>query len=559
MAQYRSRPYRRKIPSGIDAISDSSSKMPQVAVKGDLLWFDGADMQRIPAGAAGEILRMVNGIPTWQTLAEAGIAPNTPDFLVGTSDAALTGEIVVGTTPGGELGNTWASPTVDSVHSGSAHPTAASTTEVLTGTDTAKFVTPDALAALWEKGGDIASADPLSVGEGGFFHVTGTTTITDIDFGTDKTGRKVILVFDGALILTHNATSLILPTGANITTAAGDVAVFVSEGTDNVRCVFYMRKDGTALAGGSGGHVIKDEAGAGLTARTNLNFTGAGVEATDNAGTDSTDVTISGGGSGDSVTVNGSATTDVDLDDADPAAPTGQGVNVKWQLNTATSPDSVSAYVPLPGWIYDADLIGATATNDYYWDGNDLAGFTEVDITGTTTWTEDKNLISVLVAGMTAEDANCVLIAKTFSIGDAWVVPVIGYLCPAVSAAARAGIIFTDGTVSTSNAVFGHIQLDNTTPGNVFLVGRHGTLTSVATAPWVSDNDVGGQFVFYIKLEYPAANTFRLWFSPDGVTYHGFGEADISKTMTPTHVGLAVMVSDADGGIFTFGPLRKVA
>ena len=109
-----------------------------------------------------------------------------------------------------------------------------------------------------EKGGDIASADPLSVGEGGFFHVTGVTTITDIDFGTDKTGRKVILVFDGALILTHNATSLILPTGANITTAAGDVAVFVSEGTDNVRCVLYMRKDGTPLAGGSGAHGASD-------------------------------------------------------------------------------------------------------------------------------------------------------------------------------------------------------------------------------------------------------------------------------------------------------------
>jgi len=48
---------------------------------------------------------------------------------------------------------------------------------------------------------------------------------------------------------------------------------------------------------GGSKHVIKDEAGAGLTARTNLNFTGTGVSATDNAGTDSTDVTIAGGGS----------------------------------------------------------------------------------------------------------------------------------------------------------------------------------------------------------------------------------------------------------------------
>jgi hypothetical protein len=40
---------------------------------------------------------------------------------VGTAQAGLTSEIVVGTTPGGELGGTWASPTVDSVHAGSAH------------------------------------------------------------------------------------------------------------------------------------------------------------------------------------------------------------------------------------------------------------------------------------------------------------------------------------------------------------------------------------------------------------------------------------------------------
>jgi hypothetical protein len=51
----------------------------------------------------------------------ASRAPATSDYLVGTADAGLSGEIVVGTTPGGELGGTWASPTVDSSHSGSTH------------------------------------------------------------------------------------------------------------------------------------------------------------------------------------------------------------------------------------------------------------------------------------------------------------------------------------------------------------------------------------------------------------------------------------------------------
>ena len=48
-------------------------------------------------------------------------APATADYLVGTAQAGLSAEIVVGTTPGGELGGTWASPTVDATHSGSAH------------------------------------------------------------------------------------------------------------------------------------------------------------------------------------------------------------------------------------------------------------------------------------------------------------------------------------------------------------------------------------------------------------------------------------------------------
>lgn len=125
----------------------------------------------------------------------------------------------------------------------------ATTTEALSGADANRALTPDSLAAFWEKGSDIASAATISIGEGGYFHVTGTTTITDIDFATDKAGRAAWLVFDGALTLTHNATSLILPTGANITTAAGDACLVVSEdGSENVRVPVYMRKSGRALA-----------------------------------------------------------------------------------------------------------------------------------------------------------------------------------------------------------------------------------------------------------------------------------------------------------------------
>jgi murein DD-endopeptidase MepM/ murein hydrolase activator NlpD len=119
----------------------------------------------------------------------------------------------------------------------------------LTQSSVDKRTTVQAIADANEsKSANIASAatTDLSTATAAFVHVTGTTTITAL--GTVQAGTRRVIVFDGALTLTHNATSLILPTGANITTAAGDVAVLVSEGSGNWRCAGYTRANGTPLA-----------------------------------------------------------------------------------------------------------------------------------------------------------------------------------------------------------------------------------------------------------------------------------------------------------------------
>lgn len=107
------------------------------------------------------------------------------------------------------------------------------------------------------KGSDIASATTTDIGAmtGNYADVTGTTTITGL--GTKTAGNIRIVQFDGILTLTHNATSLILPAGANITTAAGDVAAFVSEGSGNWRCIWYTKADGTAIVAGIS-NVVED-------------------------------------------------------------------------------------------------------------------------------------------------------------------------------------------------------------------------------------------------------------------------------------------------------------
>jgi hypothetical protein len=94
----------------------------------------------------------------------------------------------------------------------------------------------------WAQGADIASSSTtdLSAATGGYVVITGTVTITA--FGTASAGIRRKLRFSGALILTHNATSLILPTGGNITTVAGDTCEVMSEGSGNWRVLWYAGK-----------------------------------------------------------------------------------------------------------------------------------------------------------------------------------------------------------------------------------------------------------------------------------------------------------------------------
>lgn len=128
----------------------------------------------------------------------------------------------------------------------------ASVTQQLTGTSTSVYATPDSVAALWQRGTDIASATTLSLPStgGGVFNITGTTTITGI--GSAQGGRCIKVKFAGALTLTHNGTSFILPGAANITTVAGDTAEFINEAAADVagsnwRCTRYNRSSGSPL------------------------------------------------------------------------------------------------------------------------------------------------------------------------------------------------------------------------------------------------------------------------------------------------------------------------
>ena len=99
------------------------------------------------------------------------------------------------------------------------------------------------------QGGTIASAATvdLEYTSGDLIDISGTTTITSIVlFG----GHERTVRFTGALTLTHSST-LVLPGQANITTAAGDFAIFRGYEDGTVRCVVY-----SAIAASGTGDMI---------------------------------------------------------------------------------------------------------------------------------------------------------------------------------------------------------------------------------------------------------------------------------------------------------------
>ena len=110
--------------------------------------------------------------------------------------------------------------------------------------DSNLLTVPGGLAV--NKGGDIASASPLVIDtDGGYFDVTGTTGFSAI---TVAANRLFTLQWDGIVTVTHGA-ALVLPGGANLTTAAGDVWTCYSTAANTV----VVTNVATASPSGGGG------------------------------------------------------------------------------------------------------------------------------------------------------------------------------------------------------------------------------------------------------------------------------------------------------------------
>lgn len=137
---------------------------------------------------------------------------------------------------------------------------------------------------------DVASAATCDIGSANspFVRITGTTPITSL--GTNYNGPRFVR-FAGALVLTNSAT-LVLPGGANISTAAGDSCIAIPIGVSGWQVFGYQRAStapGTSatLATGRTISITGDLSYTSGSFDGSANVTGTGTLATVNSNTGS--------------------------------------------------------------------------------------------------------------------------------------------------------------------------------------------------------------------------------------------------------------------------------
>lgn len=206
-----------------------------------------------------------------------------------------------------------------------------------------------------------------------------------------------------------------------------------------------------------------------------------------------------------------------------------------------------------------AQRIGTSAhTDDEEFDGT--LGGTAVTPTGTVTWTRDSdlNVLSAHLNGVAEGDLAGRLWSMTPTTSPVTLETAVRLLAmntPSASYPFAAGLVFADGTATTSNVMLG-APVSGAIPA-VWM--RGGTFANLnGTSNLVAG--YGSPGIMFARLIWSAANTFKVFVSPSGADGSWTKltlPSTYSKTMTPTHFGLGVTQwGIANDAVATFEYLR---
>lgn len=185
----------------------------------------------------------------------------------------------------------------------------------------------------------------------------------------------------------------------------------------------------------------------------------------------------------------------------------------------------------------------ADADDDEFDDASIAGGWTQVDPTGTATWVEANHVLNVVYAGQAANDVSVILKASTLADGESYETCFRNIMLKPASGGFNmaGGLVVSDGTVSTSNAMVAMCYMDIV--ANLFNIELwSGTLTNLSVS------GTNRQYVPFpiigklkLRLLRNSSTSFSCLLSTeDGAQFNAFGASVMNPGFTPTHAGLMV-------------------
>ena len=202
--------------------------------------------------------------------------------------------------------------------------------------------------------------------------------------------------------------------------------------------------------------------------------------------------------------------------------------------------DETDRFTKTPGWVRHL----AARDDDIHDDDDEFAGlaldsaWTQLDTTGTATWTVKRDLASGLIAGQSASDCSALL--KPIASGTNVVIEVAWRVWGSLQNYIMLGPVFSTGVISSSNVIWQMTWF----PTNDFSRDiRSGTFTNISS----DHNQPGtsGQLYtpfghLYQRFEYDSTLGFRQFFSIDGISFDTYSGGYVTNPLggAPTHMGM---------------------
>lgn len=214
----------------------------------------------------------------------------------------------------------------------------------------------------------------------------------------------------------------------------------------------------------------------------------------------------------------------------------------------------------VPGWVryLGGRLPDETPdpNDDFFTDGS--IGWASITPSGTATWTENRDVLSVVFDGQSSGDvcAQVKSVTGGVSVGDS-IETAVSIFPQGAQNYYYYGLCFADGATETDNMIYGGFFVDNGHHLKHAVVGP-GTFTNLPETYNQNLFSTGAHAApLFLRFTYVSSNTWKKEVSPDGVTWSQLGASNSSGTLTPTHVGLVVGTKGAGNpGVGSFHYFR---